>query len=281
MSCAAFSIDRARAQPFRGRDARDVLCCRAALLACSQNGGGAMRQIAYSSSRSSDGRRRIAIALTVTVLALLPPLAPAAMFTVTSPADIDDAMPGDGQCETAAGNQVCTLRAAIDETNALAGVDVIMLQSGTTYLMTQSTPFNITDSVDVVGAGAAVTTVDGDNTLSIFHVAACRDGATCDAGHPANLVSISGVTLQHGYSDVGAAVNNRGTLLIEDSIIADNVDYKYAAVYNLGTLTVRRTRIHDNVTTPNPGCGGGLYFFVTATIVFFTIDTNQAASGAG
>ena len=53
----------------------------------------------------------------------------AATFTVNSPADVDDANPGNGVCETAPGNGACTLRAAIQEANALAGTDTIILPS--------------------------------------------------------------------------------------------------------------------------------------------------------
>ena len=49
--------------------------------------------------------------------------ASAATFTVNSTADQGDASAGDGSCATAAG--VCTLRAAIQEANALAGTDTI------------------------------------------------------------------------------------------------------------------------------------------------------------
>jgi CSLREA domain-containing protein len=43
------------------------------------------------------------------------------IFIVNSTGDGDDAFHGDGQCETAVGNGVCTLRAAIEEANAHAG----------------------------------------------------------------------------------------------------------------------------------------------------------------
>jgi CSLREA domain-containing protein len=46
-----------------------------------------------------------------------------AAFIVNSPADDDDALPGDGLCQTAGGS--CTLRAAIREANAAAGLDTI------------------------------------------------------------------------------------------------------------------------------------------------------------
>src|SRR5262245_23655024 len=52
----------------------------------------------------------------------------AASFTVNSPADAVDAIPGNGACASAAGD--CTLRAAIQEANALPGADTITLPSG-------------------------------------------------------------------------------------------------------------------------------------------------------
>jgi hypothetical protein len=51
--------------------------------------------------------------------------APQAVFTVNSTGLGFDATPGNGVCETAAGNGQCTLQAAIGETNALAGADEI------------------------------------------------------------------------------------------------------------------------------------------------------------
>src|SRR5688500_7781830 len=52
-----------------------------------------------------------------------------ANFAVTSTADAVDVTPGDGQCLTDANE--CTLRAAIQETNALSGPDMITLWAGT------------------------------------------------------------------------------------------------------------------------------------------------------
>src|SRR5215217_60704 len=62
------------------------------------------------------------------------PVALAAEFTLTSfdddiNGDFDDDTPGNGQCADINGR--CTLRAAIEETNALAGADTITLPAGT------------------------------------------------------------------------------------------------------------------------------------------------------
>jgi CSLREA domain-containing protein len=48
-------------------------------------------------------------------------LADAAVFTVNSNSDLSDSKPGDGVCHTGAAVPTCTLRAAIQEANALAG----------------------------------------------------------------------------------------------------------------------------------------------------------------
>ena len=71
------------------------------------------------------GWTTVGVAAAVLVAA---PSARAATFTVNSRADAVDAAIGDGACATATG--VCTLRAAIQETNALPGNDAISLPAG-------------------------------------------------------------------------------------------------------------------------------------------------------
>ena len=68
---------------------------------------------------------RAAALATLAVAALVASATPAAAanFTVNSTGDQSDATPGDSACATAGG--ACTLRAAIQEANALSGPDVI------------------------------------------------------------------------------------------------------------------------------------------------------------
>ena len=94
-----------------------------------------------------------------------PGLAHAATFTVNSTADAPDANPGDGICSTASGE--CTLRAAIEETNAIAGMDTINVPGGT-YLL--SSQLVIEDSVFLNGTGAEITILDGQGTTAILRV---------------------------------------------------------------------------------------------------------------
>ncbi len=57
-------------------------------------------------------------------------LVPHATFTVNSPLDMVDVNPGDGVCDAFRGQRVCTLRAAIQESNALPGPDTVILPAG-------------------------------------------------------------------------------------------------------------------------------------------------------
>ncbi len=88
---------------------------------------------------TSKMRRLLSVLLTLMlmfslVVIVLPSSVQAATFTVNSTGDGVDWNPGDGVAETAPGNGVVTLRAAIQEINALAGPDTINLPAGTYIL---------------------------------------------------------------------------------------------------------------------------------------------------
>ncbi len=107
-----------------------------------------------------------------------------AVFTVNSAENSNDVNPGNGVCETAAGNGVCTLRAAIQETNALPGADTI-----TFSISPDNAPIDrvievpwalpgITEQLNIqgpnlggIGAGANIV-LDGDGTFTGLDVAA-------------------------------------------------------------------------------------------------------------
>lgn len=100
----------------------------------------------------------------------------AATHVVDSTADLPDVTPGDGVCATAGPAPVCTLRAAIDESNARTGHDVI------TFAIAGSGPHRIEpDSALPLIADPAGVTIDGytqpgasANTLAIGSNAVLR-----------------------------------------------------------------------------------------------------------
>jgi CSLREA domain-containing protein len=101
-----------------------------------------------------------ALALTIAVRAS------AAPFAVNTMADGHDATPGDGICETASGNGICTLRAAIEETSALGGTRTVDVPAGTYMLSVTGACDGValcvtgTPTITLNGAGADTTIVD-------------------------------------------------------------------------------------------------------------------------
>ena len=115
--------------------------------------------------------------------------AQAATFTINSPLDVADANPGNGICETATGNGTCTLRAAIQETNALAGADEIILPANT-YVLTIVSQLSITSRLTITGSGASTTIIDGNKSVRPdSRVLVINSGIT---------VNITGVTIRNG-----------------------------------------------------------------------------------
>ena len=93
-------------------------------------------------------------------------LPPGRVFVVNDVGDAVDAVRGDGICRTASG--VCTLRAAVLESNASPGADIIELGAGVHELeravVNEDTPetgdYDVQESVTITGAGAG-SIVDG------------------------------------------------------------------------------------------------------------------------
>src|SRR4051812_18327090 len=99
-------------------------------------------------------------------------------FTVNSTTDAVDAIPGDGVCETAPSNGLCTLRAAIQETNALAGADTLNVPAGT-YRLTIAGRYedaaatgdlDVQGGLTINGAGAGRTIIDGNDADRVLEL---------------------------------------------------------------------------------------------------------------
>src|SRR4051794_21116230 len=94
------------------------------------------------------GRFWITISCGLLIFASLARPVAAAEFIVNSTDDLPDNNPGNGTCADMGG--ACTLRAAIEETNALPGMDVITLPAGTFPIDSQLV---IDDSLFINSAG--------------------------------------------------------------------------------------------------------------------------------
>ena len=212
----------------------------------------------------------------------------AASFTVNDTADAVDANPGDGVCETAVANGVCTLRAAIMETDALPGADHITVPGGlyqltlahstcgkAAELQGQIGALAISGDVTIEGAGADQTIIAGPGT------------STCDpvffvgSGFGGGVVRISGVTIQGGDSmfSGGGIGANYGTLTLDRVSIHNNYGGDGGGVRNQGTLIVTNSTISNNWAW----FGGAIqnWYGKSVSIDNSTISNNQAAYGPG
>lgn len=258
---------------------------------------GAIRSPGKPRHRFASRIRETLVLLAPYLLAFCMGTATAATFTVNSPADVPDANPGNGVCETANGNGVCTLRAAIQESNALAGADSIVLQAGVIYTLTRvgadDTALNgdldILDSVTITGAGAGSTTIDGNGNVvheRVMQIFPCLGGSTCDGTHPANVVSISGLTIKNGNSpSLGGGVLNYAMLTMVDCAVTNNnvsgTNGYGGGIYNAGTLILSNSSVSNNVSGSSNPDGGGIYNSGPMTITNSTISGNTSGKNGG
>ena len=194
------------------------------------------------------------------------PVLPPADFTVAGVADslVDapDGNPGDGQCQSADG--VCTLRAAIQEANAMAGQQVIALGNGV-YQNTEAhgnLPL-ISGDLIILGSGADQTIIDA-------------------AGQGRGLAVGSGVSLRvedvtiTGASGQGVLVSVDGDLTMRRSRLTGNHDASSfgGGIQASGNLDLRDVTLDGNSSVND---GGGIFAFNDAntTLVNVTVVGNR------
>src|SRR5438552_5661468 len=172
-------------------------------------------------------------------------------FTVNSNGDASDAATGDGVCPTA--NSVCTLRAAIEEANAISCGTIDINFSGVTspIVLTTALPA-ISHNVNINGPGSTAlnimrSTASGTGDFGIFTV----NNTT---------VNMSGLTISGGNvgANGGGIILNGGTLTVSDSLITGNTGaFGGGGIFQIGgALTLTNTTVSGN--TANPGFGGGV-----------------------
>lgn len=185
-------------------------------------------------------------------------------FVVTKTADT-----ADGTCSVTD----CSLREAIIAANAAPGD--ITLPAGTYNLIIdgKNEDAAATGDLDITGglglningAGAATTIIDGGGLDRVFHI---RSG----------IVSISGVTIQNGSGIYGAGIYNNATLNLTDSTVSGNTatSNNGGGIYNNNAMTVTNSTISVNIAGAH---GGGIYNSnsTTLTVTNSTISGNTAS----
>ena len=123
----------------------------------------------------------------------------------------------DAICETATGNGVCTLRAAIMEANAT--LDAIVRVPAGFYALTRvSTPgihpengdLDVLAPMEIEGDGPSVSIVDGNSLDRVFRVASAQS---------TGQVEMRGLTVQNGRAQTGedgGGINTKGNVLFDN-----------------------------------------------------------------
>jgi len=202
----------------------------------------------------------------------------ATTFVVDATVDDVDVLTGDGLCATAGGD--CTLRAAVQEADALPGTDTITIPAGTYVLTIPRGPFDesipgqgdldVLDDLIVNGAGADVTVIDANDVDRAFHV------------FPGVSLAASDLTVRNGNGLFGGGIANSGdTLTLTNVVVTECQSFASGlagGLYNAGTLVVT-----GGALTNNSAAEGGAIFMNdgSATLVDTTIAGNHSDRDGG
>ena len=226
-------------------------------------------------------------------------------YVVNSPDDAVDASPGDGACATVGG--ACTLRAAVQESNALPGPNAIELGPGSYVLDRPGTgedaaltgDLDITDSLTINGEAANETTVDGGGLDRVFHVDPAEVGTlnvdirdlritNGNAGAEdgggiwnASLVTMMRVSVDANEATNGGGINNEGFLTLTDSSVSGNMAaVQGGGIRGAGDEALTNVTISGNSTPAVATAGiynpGGDLILLNSTI---TDNTSGGSTG--
>ncbi len=206
-------------------------------------------------------------------------------LTVNNTGDDVDINPGNGICETANGNGICTLRAAIQEANALVTPTLCSpltinfnVTLPNTIMLGSDLPTIAHPNLTITGPGANQLTVSGASMYRPFNI-----------GSGNYAVTISGLTVANGRGNGGGGLINFST----GQVNLDNMTFDSNAITGSsggggirhasgGTLNVTGSTFLNNNSTGTGG--GGINNFSTSGIVNVTNCTfsgNLANLGGG
>jgi CSLREA domain-containing protein len=209
--------------------------------------------------------------LIVAAMMAWPTGASAATFLVNTTVDAVDAVPGDGVCATIDGR--CSLRAAVQESNALTGAQAISLPAGYyTLTIPGSGGAGVGDlnvgantQITITGTGPATTIIDANGIGGAFAVDVASGGLT-----------LVGVTVQNGSA--GCIATSGGLTL--NRVVLQLCQGAGGAIQTTPQGSLTLTIVDTTITGSLPGTSGTLGGGVSigpgtsATIVRSTIAGN-------
>jgi hypothetical protein len=182
------------------------------------------------------------------LVASAPPGA-AAQFTVNRNGDGNDFNTADPFCDAdpVTAGQQCTLRAAIQQTDAQPGRDTVILPSGTYTINSNSFPhLSLNEDLIIQGAGAGSTTITQNLANRIMEV------------NTSGRLDLRGVTVTGGVlAAEGAGILNEGTLILRRVIVRDNQTFGSDGGGVFAPSATVATRVFDSVILENTAGGAG------------------------
>ncbi len=241
----------------------------------------------------------------VVPLAAAPPVA-AAELTVDTPNDLADATPGDGICGDGSVGS-CSLRAAVDEANAVPGADTITVPAGTYVLglagadedANVSGDLDVTDSLTIVASGATLDAAALDRGIDVMAGTVTISGLTITGGNvPSGLarpgyggalaVNAGAVAHLDGVSatgnqaaELGGAfgARNGAQLDVVGGVLTGNTaPFGGAIGATFATVAVSGSTVSTNAATKS---GGGVFTIGPTTVTGSTVHGNSAGTGWG
>jgi predicted outer membrane repeat protein len=205
--------------------------------------------------------------LTGSMLPAAPRTEDSGVFQVNTTTDSHDIVPGDGECKDATGN--CSLRAAVEESNALPGPNTIHLPAGTYKIPYQI--IVITESLTIYGAGAASTILDAFPNSSFFYVQS-------PSPFP-QVITIANFTIQNAAG--GGGIFNRNELILKNCVFNNNSGTQGGGVqvHSKGLLYVDNCTFQHNIATGFSAKGGAIYSEGKITIINSTFQQNIGLGG--
>jgi CSLREA domain-containing protein len=211
-------------------------------------------------------------------------------LAVDSTADLTDLAPGDGVCRAA--NSRCTLRAAVQEANALPGTDLISFAVNGVFALTlagagedqaATGDLDVLDDVTLRGNGTKSTIVDaggtalGDRILDVdparTGVSVVASGMTLRNARPASLAEGAGI--RSGTTYFGEPPRLRLTSVVVSGNTATGIAFASGGgILTYGPLDLVGVTLRSNVAS----VGGGLLLrnLAVASLTKVILDKNHA-----
>ena len=223
-----------------------------------------------------------------------------ASFAVNTTTMNPDINPGNGICADSGG--LCSLVAAMQEANALAGADSISIPAGTYYLPGRLEP---TEAVTFTGGGMANTIIHGRDaggqpafqikanvTISGVEIRDFSQAVAIASAQSNRTVTLSGVRVTNCgnlLAEVGPAVTNSCsscTLQISSSVLLNNFSDACGVISNYGSLSINNSTVSGNSASSSSGgavCSSGVgnSMSVTNSLIYSNSASNSDYGDGG